>query len=484
MNRYFCISVTLIEPFFHGKRDEETAEWPPSPLRLFQALLAGSRIRGRGHPESDAVGAAFHWLEERKEPPQIVCPIERRLGGYNFFVPRNESGPRQDRLTTKRARPHHLLEEPRLHYLWRISDSEWQTAQSHIETLCEEAKHLHALGWGIDMACANGRVLMAGDIPEITGVHWQIWRGFSSPSPRQSRVPAKGSLADLDRVYQSFVASMNVEQRAYSLPLKPRVFNEVTYLRSNSLPPRPHVAFSLESTGTDERGPAFPQTHAAVVAAMLRSRACESAKDDRHWQSDDAAKYVAGHAGDAEESLPRFSYLPLPSVGHPHADGLIRRVLIAEPYGTSGEHSRWVRSRLNHIALIDEHTGKPCAVLSAVEEHDGVLDAYLASANAWFSVTPVVLPGLDDHKHPKAEKLVIKAIVQAGIDFAAVAEFRLQKAPFWHGSQHPRYYFAPNHLRSLPRWHVSLRFREPIPGPLAVGAGRHCGLGLFCAENF
>ena len=216
---------------------------------------------------------------------------------------------------------------------------------------------------------------------------------------------------------------------------------------------------------------------------MLRSRACDAAKGDLHWPAEDAAKYVAGHAGDAEESLPRFSYLPLPSIGHPHADGFVRRVLIAEPYGASGEHSRWVRRRLNHNALIDAQTRKPRALLSAIGERDSVLDAYLASANEWFSVTPVVLPGLDDHKHHKAEKLLIKAVVQADIDFAAIAEFRLQKAPFWNGSQHPRYYFAPNHLRSLPRWHVSFRFREPIPGPLAIGAGRHCGLGLFAHQR-
>jgi CRISPR-associated protein Csb2 len=216
---------------------------------------------------------------------------------------------------------------------------------------------------------------------------------------------------------------------------------------------------------------------------MLRSRACEAAKRDPYWQNEDAEKFVAGHAGDDEQSLLRFSYLPLPSVGHSHADGLIRRVLIAEPYGTVGTHSRWARSRLNHTALTEEKTRKPRAVLSAIEDRDSVLDAYVGSANTWSSVTPVVLPGRDDHKHDKAEKLLIKAIVQAGIDFAAIADLRLQKAPFWRGSQHAWYYFAPKHLQNLPRWHVNLRFREAIPGPLAIGAGRHCGLGLFAHQR-
>jgi CRISPR-associated protein Csb2 len=482
MNRYFCVSVTLVEPFFHGKYNEETAEWPPTPLRLFQALVAGSRIRARGRQQPVAVESAFRWLEERNEPPYIICPPENRLGGYDFFVPRNEVGPRQDRLTTKRVRPHYVVGEPRLHYLWSIRDSEWQTAQSHIEVLSGEAKHLHALGWGIDMACASGCVVTPSQLRELTGVHWQTWRGFSSPLPNQSRIPVRGTLAELDSNYQSFVASTNTA-RAYSVPSKLSVFKEVTYVRSDSLPARPYVAFRLESARDEERGPAFPQIRTSVLAAMLRSLACKAAKNDPHWRNVDTEKYVAGHAGDAEESLPRFSYLPLPSIGHPYADGLIRRALIAEPYGAAGQHSRWLKRRLNHSLLLDEETRTTCALLAPIDDRsDGVLPSYLAPARTWCSVTPVILPGQDDHKQLKAEKLLIKAIAQAGIDSTSIAELRLQKAPFWHGSQHPRYYSAPSHLRHLPRWHVVVRFRKEIVGPLSVGAGRHCGLGVFAHE--
>jgi hypothetical protein len=70
-----------------------------------------------------------------------------------------------------------------------------------------------------------------------------------------------------------------------------------------------------------------------------------------------------------------------------------------------------------------------------MDEPDGVLAAYVSPAEAWFSVTPVILPGLDDHKHDKAEKLFVKAAAQAGIEFAAVAEFALQKAPVWRSTR-------------------------------------------------
>ena len=34
----------------------------------------------------------------------------------------------------------------------------------------------------------------------------------------------------------------------------------------------------------------------------------------------------------------------------------------------------------------------------------------------------------------------------------------------------------------FPRYHVRVRFPQPVRGPLAIGAGRYRGLGLFAAE--
>ena len=42
MQSYLCITVRFIQPFSHGRRDGDDLEWPPSPLRLFQALVASS----------------------------------------------------------------------------------------------------------------------------------------------------------------------------------------------------------------------------------------------------------------------------------------------------------------------------------------------------------------------------------------------------------------------------------------------------------
>jgi CRISPR-associated protein Csb2 len=111
VTRHLCIAVAFLDPLFHGKRDNDEPEWPPSPMRLFQALVAGSRAGWRNGRWLDADGnglrAAFEWLE-RREPPEIVTPEAGRAAAYTLFVPNNDADEefdRQNRLTSKWSIP-------------------------------------------------------------------------------------------------------------------------------------------------------------------------------------------------------------------------------------------------------------------------------------------------------------------------------------------------------------------------------------------
>src|SRR3990172_5523491 len=145
MGRYLCISITFLDPLFHGKGNDETPEWPPSPMRLFQALLAGSRTGCRNREWSDAKAGAFRWLEQRK-PPLIVAPTAHPApAARTLFVPNNDSDKKfdhQDRLTSKVVQPHRLIGSDQLHYLWTVEESDWASAQPHAELLCREARNL------------------------------------------------------------------------------------------------------------------------------------------------------------------------------------------------------------------------------------------------------------------------------------------------------------------------------------------------------
>ena len=130
-------------------------------------------------------------------------------------------------------------------------------------------------------------------------------------------------------------------------------------------------------------------------------------------------------------SPPRFSYLPIPTIGHEHADGRIRRFIIAEPYGSTDDGVRWARQTLNLKTLIDED-GEEKARLSYMRS-DKVLDCYTRESNVFETVTPVVLTGHDDRNYKKTQRMLLRAIEQAGFSQGDIESIYLQKAPFFPG---------------------------------------------------
>jgi CRISPR-associated protein Csb2 len=485
MTRFFCVSVTFLDRLFHGRMDAKTSEWPPSPMRLFQALLAGSRTGCRSCEWSEAKIAAFRWLE-RRGAPVIIAPSARLVAtGCTYYVPDNDADKRFDRqirLTSKVVRPHRLNDGDTVHYLWEIHDDEWPDSELHARILCREARCLLALGWGIDQTVGDGRIVTAAETNALQGNHWRPSTSDHT-SGRRWQVPCDGSLNDLERAHQSFLE--RIQNRQYRPPIGLQRYRTVTYVTDTVLPRRFSARFELPD------GVAFRPEDTARVAAMLRSLICrpEHRDDFRDQFGDDTESYLAGHIRPGTPTPPRFSYLPLPTIGHEHADGMVRRLLIAEPYGGSGAHARWAERRLRGQVLRDE-TGNERGILLDPWRpgSPAMIDRYVGEHRIWTSVTPVVLPGYDDFRGisdsrdprpTKAERLFLKALQQAGIPVMAVSDVTLRKAPFWAGAQHPRLYYRPNYLQGYATWHAHVVFRQPVGGPLALGAGRHCGLGLF-----
>jgi CRISPR-associated protein Csb2 len=448
---------------------------------LFQSLLAGSLVGCRKNGWPDARAEAFRWLEQR-EAPLIITPPVRPATAYTLYVPNNDSDKefnRQNRLTTKVARPHRLMNGQTLHYLWRVADEEWPSARPHVELLMRESRHLLALGWGIDLVAGNGRVLMDDRAVALEGQGWSPCDGVWLETNLR-RVPTNGSLDNLTHCYGEFLKS--VKGRYYQPRTEPHVFRTIPYLLDTRLPSRPTVTFELRKAKGDWA--TFRHVDTAKVAAMLRTLAADAAKHDSRQFPGGWECYVKGEKTDKREAAPRFSYLPLPTTRHKHADGLIRRVLIAEPFGGDGGHVRWASRRLIGQDLFDEH-GEVLATLYDPESPSTrtIRDAYVNPSKSWSSITPVILPGFDDGKYEKAKRLFLKALQHAGLPIEAVEDIILRKAPFWSGSQHPRLYYRPDYLREYSAWHVHLRFKEEIAGPISVGSGRFCGLGLFVSHE-
>src|SRR5690606_26924764 len=101
-------SALLLTLRFHDGRYHGAGPWPPSPARLYQALVAGAAKGGTIPPEEQK---ALAWLE-MLAPPDIAAPPARAGQDYINYVPNNDldaKGGHLDRVadirTPKQIRP-------------------------------------------------------------------------------------------------------------------------------------------------------------------------------------------------------------------------------------------------------------------------------------------------------------------------------------------------------------------------------------------
>src|ERR1700728_3852284 len=80
------MAALLIFVRFHDGRYHGRPDWPPSPARLFQALVSGAARREMLEEEDRH---AFVWLESL-EAPVIAAPPMRAGQSFRNFVPNND----------------------------------------------------------------------------------------------------------------------------------------------------------------------------------------------------------------------------------------------------------------------------------------------------------------------------------------------------------------------------------------------------------
>ncbi len=499
MSAFLCISIRFLQPYAHGRDDNDDPEWPPSPLRMVQALVAASAGRWNERTNLNHVIAAMRWLESLP-PPQIVASnaVPSTIP-YRLYVPdnvadkvaavwaRGRDASIADYRAGKDVRPVHLAEDS-VHYLYQLptADSEWHALADILKLAARSITHL---GWGIDMAVGDASIISAEQAAQLSGFRW-------GPTPRGGaplRVPRAGTLDDIVRKHADFLNRVTDQGFRPVPPL--RVFDVVRYRRQDQPLSRPRRAFELRNTdGTRFR---YPHRELIYIAGMVRHLAVEMMKKDppRDVPENWVGTYVAGHAEADSKVHRQLSYLPLPSVGHEHSDPGVRRVMIAAPIGDDAWLDHLVR-RLAGQALKAE-PGKPdpfarydppMLVPLPRQAHDRVVRCYTEPANVWHSFTPVILPGHDDHKPDKTRALIERAFLQSGIDqpcefeWSAFSRFPKSYSAHKHDRQkRPQGYIRPRYLNGLTAVHLTLRFKNDlqVPGPLVIGAGRHCGLGLM-----
>lgn len=470
MSAYLRIHVSFLSGHYHGE------EWPPAPMRLMQAIVAGSAHAGT---LVQGVGA-LAWLEQQ-EPPTIHAPVAGTGETFTAYVPRNSDdltlrtlykdtslhealAKRRERYDAQETR-RRWIQSP-ITYEWRIGDvaQAMQVGQLSQQLVC--------LGRAEDLAFASFQI---SETPMESRL--ERWRPTSGSSFMRNplRVPITGSLDSL--AYREQFRRVRIKDKAFVDP--PVVCGERGYDPGSARASRPFLLYDLHGM---EPGSwlGWRQNDGVTVAAMIRHAIGMHVPEP--WRA-----YAIGHVdgGDLDD---RLSWIPLPSIGNEHADGRIRRAMLLAPDGELADTLRFreIQHALAHVPLIQH--GIQVGTMDQIDEISGAIFAYLKPSKRWCTITPLVTHGKTTRgakqsgkfDRRKAEKLILHALAKAGLP--EPLDMHFQVAPYARSGRAAREYRVPRHLSGLSRFHVSVTFPEPISGPVLAGVGQHYGLGLFHAS--
>lgn len=532
--------------------DRGRAEWPPHPARFFSALVAALH----DHEEVDpAERAALLWLEEQSAPALRADP-ESRVGRrqvHDVYVPVNDvtlgedtesfdesaqraiavaraklqqseaivnfetkKDPSSEKVTraTKswekaneelkkreaalakgppatdvvaaiallperrprqvRTFPVVIPETPTFAFLWREAD-----AMEHRKALERLCARVTRLGHSSSLVRCNlverdiAPTLLPSDDGEIT-----------------LRVIGAGQLKRLESAFDHHRA---VESRV--LPARPQRYRCASEVAASSV--HTESVFSSDWVIFERVGGSRPVSSRSTDLA----RALRGALLEQHGGTG-LPETLSGHAESAPAERPHVAFVPLPFVGHEHADGAIMGCALVLPRQLPKSDretlfrliARWEKERADERGNLTLAAGSlPPFTLRRVDvsaKRSLSPDLWCRASMRFITATPIALdrnPGnlrsnLDGTAH-KAAVEAQRSISDACLRVVGVrpASVEVSLAPLLPGAQHVREYLPwpgrPGRTARM-RVHADIRFAQPVRGPLLLGAGRYFGLGL------
>ena len=490
MPRSLLISVRFYEGQYHGQEDrfDGSFGWPPSPGRLFQALVAGSACGA--NLQADDV-CALKWLEDLA-PPRIAAPAARRGRAVKFYVPNNDldsAGGDPDRASKTRVdkywRPCYFDPDEPVLYVW-----EFESGLTAAARICAIATGLFQLGRGIDMAWANGQVLDRQEADALLASHPGPLRVPGASG--ETATPHPGTLDSLVNRYQRKRRRLSTKGAGREFRQAFRQPPKVSFRHTGYDTPARHLHFEL-------RGPegGFAPRYLSSVAPMvtsLRDAAARRLQESLPAKSALFERLIIGRDAGPCDLPQRIRLRPIPSIGAKYTDPSIRRIMVEVPSGCPirVDDLKWAFAGLQPH---DPQTGEAWLGSLASTEDSEMANRYMQPAHVFQSITPVALSGtqrrgggtsggttaeMRSREERRAASMVVQALRHAGIR-AKPTDIRVQREPFQMRGVRAENFAKGSRFSPCVLWHVKLRFREAIPGPLplVIGDGRFHGLGLM-----
>lgn len=450
--------------------DSAEPDWPPQPDRVFSALVAAWAARGERAEER----AALEWLEAQA-PPKLTASGHTIRPAPASFVPPNDkvhaTASPAWRSRQPRRFPAALPEDPTVRLVWDAAD------EAPVETLDAIARD----------------VAYVGHSASLTRCRFQ-----------QVETAPEGMKPARRRVYRGRLAQL---EAAFKAGRRPSPGDAVPVER----PPAPK---SSNTFGRDWLTLEIVEGALDLRAAPLAAKTLLAAVMAGYGRAGLAVpEWVSGHRLDGSPSSnPHLAIAPLAFVGWDYADGALLGFALIPPAGRTpfqddadfrralfqvtclGDDGR----REIHLAITRKTVVRLVITLYAdkaslnpqryfgLTAPPGEPDRSRRPSHLWATATPMILPRHMKNGGPEeTEELIKEACVHAGLlrprravahKHAAITGAPSARpsggAPRWTG------WGVPEKLASRPLTHAVLEFAERINGPVLIGAGRFCGLGL------
>lgn len=487
----------------------EGQEWPPSPARLFKALVAVSR-----HCVAEA-DPALEWLEAQDAPTVLASRASVARSRLRRFVPNNsEVDPKTGNAEWPAAR---ASKEPERLHAWRLDPPAevayaWRVAgrSTQADIVAAIARRVPSLGKGEDFVATRGEY--ADGIPSGLIRYEPGARGDAF----DLEVPDKGCLSVCCELFQRHAADPGWN-KIHELPTMGTRLEAYAPDASTIGNARPPIAvFGLWKGGSrrafDARLLRIPVGQCRhLLPTVVKEAAAEVVNETAQREAlvRLGQRLLCGHALDGGKyEGPHAAVVPLPSILGPHPDGRVRRVALVgfgctEPRELELFES--VAALLHERELIDNGTATG---IKLRREHDeDWLSLLMRPSAVWESVTPAVLErpeflrkewedlGHKQRRHDaragdaRAAQELDRAIAERREELVRDAVGRLRvgevvdvvssRAPWRAGAHAASQYRTAGYLRQSPRFHIRVSFSEPVPGPIIVGRGRYVGFGLL-----
>ena len=341
-----AIEVELLHGTFRGTGADDLTlagidsapEWPPSPARLFSALVAGGGTRTARRVSGDDGELR---LLERAAPPVIEAdPLSSTLVGYScdrfVVIDERDVGSFVQNYPMRaaqavRSSPVMAPTVPIVRYVWADVNAD----ESELRSLQERAARVGYFGCSDSPARVRVSDASQGD-PDIA----RTWKPAQSGTVVLG-VPTEGLVDRLDAAFDTF--SAGVPQR--------RTWIGVATASYGIERPVVELAETIWLAFDEPISARFP----LAVAETLRNAVLDHY--ERIVGSRDLVPAVIHGHSDGSENFDHMSVAALPFVGHPRADGRIRGALIMLPKRTPGaivEHVRIAAGRIDRLVRVSK----------------------------------------------------------------------------------------------------------------------------------